>query len=202
MAYDLDSNVLSSSGLTVEQLDNALAGTGLAGLGADFLEVQEEEGINALFAAAHAAVESGWGKSEIAVEKHNLFGINADDSNPDEAYDYSSFGACISYYGSWLRSHYLAAGGEWYHGDTIHDVFIDYSSSHDTEGNTVAEIMNELFAKAGPSTAQETYTVAEGDDLSAIAEHFGMTLAEIEGLNPQAGPNFDLIHPGQQIRIK
>lgn len=44
------------------------------------------------------------------------------------------------------------------------------------------------------------YVVTEGDNLSAIAEAHGTTLAEIIGLNPQIA-NPDLIHPGQEVHV-
>lgn len=147
MSYNLQSNVLSVSGVNASQLDTALAGTGLAGLGGAFLAIEQTNGINALFAAAHAALESAWGTSELATAKHNLFGINATDSDPNGAYAYPSFAACLSFYGQFLKANYLTPGGFAYNGTTIHDIFILYATAHDAEGSTVAAIMNELQAK-------------------------------------------------------
>ncbi len=45
-----------------------------------------------------------------------------------------------------------------------------------------------------------TYTVQPGDNLSAIAEANGITLADVIRLNPQIS-NPDLIHPGDVITI-
>ena len=49
--------------------------------------------------------------------------------------------------------------------------------------------------------ASETYTVVEGDNLSEIASKHGLTLTEIEKLNPQLAPDFSLIHPGQVVNL-
>jgi LysM repeat protein len=47
----------------------------------------------------------------------------------------------------------------------------------------------------------EYYTVESGDNLSVIAERHGISLAEIEGLNPQI-KNPNLIYPGESVRVK
>ena len=46
-----------------------------------FIKYQNKYGVNALMAASFAALESGWGKSNIALNKNNLFGLNATDNN-------------------------------------------------------------------------------------------------------------------------
>lgn len=49
--------------------------------------------------------------------------------------------------------------------------------------------------------AEVFYTVVRGDTLSGIAEKYELTLAEIEGLNPQiTNPNF--ITVGEKVRVK
>jgi LysM repeat protein len=50
-----------------------------------------------------------------------------------------------------------------------------------------------------PTANPETYTVQEGDTLSAIAEQFGLTIADLVAANDLADP--DLIFPGQVLRI-
>jgi LysM repeat protein len=209
MTYDLNSSVLSDSGYNVNQLNLPLVGTGLAGLGASFLQIESQYGINALFAAAHAAQESAWGNSYLAENRNNLYGINAVDSYPNAAYGYPSKAACIEYYGQFLKTDYLTAGGVYYNGETIHDVFVDYSSSHDLEATNIASIMNEMvFTIGGPTTvslpvvpSQGTYyTVVAGDNLTSIANAHGLSLARIEQINPQiTDPN--LIHPGQRVNL-
>jgi LysM repeat protein len=52
-----------------------------------------------------------------------------------------------------------------------------------------------------PASSEEFYTVVAGDTLSGIAEKFGITLAQIEALNPQiTNPNY--IVPGEKVRVK
>ena len=52
-----------------------------------FIEAQNKYGVNALLALGVAINESNWGKSTIAKQKNNIFGINAVDSNPGQAAD-------------------------------------------------------------------------------------------------------------------
>lgn len=62
--------------------------------GNSFYEVQEQYGTNALLIFAIAMNESA-GQSQYAIERNNLFGLGAIDSNPDEAKDYDSIADCI-----------------------------------------------------------------------------------------------------------
>lgn len=211
--YDLNTNVKSRSGLTADQINGLVAGHGLAGTGQSFVNGENAHGINALFALAHAIIESAWGDSYYATARNNLFGINAVDSNPDQASFYPTKGACIDYYFAFLDRYYLTPGGDWYSGGTtIHNVFVHYSSSHDAEGQNIANLMNQLASKVGapaPAPAQPApfpsggpvYIVKQGDNLSAIAAAHGITLARIEQLNPQFAPNFNLIHPGDKVNV-
>ena len=45
----------------------------LAGKGATFKEAEERYGVNALYLMAHSALESAWGRSQIARDKNNFF---------------------------------------------------------------------------------------------------------------------------------
>ncbi|MCM3031755.1 glycoside hydrolase domain-containing protein [Niallia sp. MER 6] len=53
--------------------------------------------------------------------------------------------------------------------------------------------------KASGST--EYHTVAKGDSLSKIAQQYGITLANLQNLNPQI-KNIHLIYPNQKIKVK
>ncbi|WP_181346840.1 S-layer homology domain-containing protein [Thalassobacillus sp. CUG 92003] len=64
----------------------------LVGTGDDFKKAEQQHGTNALYLLAHAIHESNWGKSKIAQDKNNLFGIGANDGNPyEDAWEYESF---------------------------------------------------------------------------------------------------------------
>lgn len=55
--------------------DYLLEGTDMEGLGEAFVEMEQEYGVNALFALAVAKTESGLGNSKMAVRQNNFFGM-------------------------------------------------------------------------------------------------------------------------------
>ena len=57
----------------------------LRGLGQAFKDAEEKYGVNAILALGVAINESNWGKSDIAQNKNNLFGIKATDNNVGNA---------------------------------------------------------------------------------------------------------------------
>ena len=68
-------------------------------VGSSLIANQNTYGVNALIMYANAALESGWGQSQIAINKNNLFGHGAVDSNPYYgANGYASVDDCIKYH--------------------------------------------------------------------------------------------------------
>lgn len=216
--FTIQSDLLTKAGLTAQDADALLAGTGLAGLGADFLAAEKSYGINAYFIMAHAIIESAWGNSWFAVNRNNLFGLDAYDSNPMDASSYASKAACIDYYGHFLKTYYLTAGAVYYNGATPHGVFVEYSTSHDTEANAVVGVMNQLESKEAKSPAlkapapaprvgsvsSRTYTLRPGDTMTGVADKYGLTLVRLEQLNPHAGHpagDFNVLWPGDVLNV-
>ncbi len=78
--------------------------------GSAFIAAQNNYGINALMELAFACLESGYGTSNYAINRNNLFGINAGDANPNDASYYSSVSSCVDYHaGTLLKQAYLDA---------------------------------------------------------------------------------------------
>lgn len=120
---------IHKSNLTIEEMDIALKGTGLEGTGRAFVEVEEKYGINALFLAAIANHESFYGESNIAKEKNNLFGFNANDADPyNLASQYSSYEDCIVKVGKKLKEFYLSEDGRYFKGFSATGMNYYYSS--------------------------------------------------------------------------
>lgn len=213
--FDITSDILTKSGLTAEQLQQAEStvspGNGYnAGFYQALVDAENVYGLNALFTLAHADIESAHGNSYFAKTRNNLFGFNAVDSDPSQASTYASQGASVAFYAQFLSKYYLTPGAVYYNGDTPHGVFVKYSSSHDSEAQNVVGLMNQLQGALGqtpvtpptpaPQPTGSDYVVQSGDNLSAIANAHGLSLARIEQLNPQI-TNPDLIFPGQVIHI-
>lgn len=73
-----------------------------------FKDAQRASGISATDILVWAALESGWGKSRIAQDKFNYFGIGAVDTNPyNGAYRYKSPSHGISEGAKWIARNYV-----------------------------------------------------------------------------------------------
>ena len=77
--------------------------------GVEFTENQNLYGVNALIMVGIAANESGWGTSNIAKTKNNLFGLNAVDSSPGQSANYfASVEQCITEFANkWMSKEYV-----------------------------------------------------------------------------------------------
>jgi len=90
---------------------------GMLGTGEAFVAAQEKYGINAVYIMAHAAWESGWGKSWIAQNKKNLFGYGAYDRSPAKsAWTFETYTDGVDIVMSHVREDYLTPGGKYWGG--------------------------------------------------------------------------------------
>jgi beta-N-acetylglucosaminidase len=127
--FTVDTNLTLPSGETTASIDQFLAGSALAGLGASFMQAETTYHVSARYFVAHAILESGWGTSAIAQYKFNLFGFGADDANPfGDAMTFTSFNACIQYVAQFIATNYLLPTGRFYHGPTLRGMKVDYAS--------------------------------------------------------------------------
>lgn len=67
--------------------------------------------------------------------------------------------------------------------------------------NLIFPDQNICLKRSTKVTCSKTYTVKQGDTLFKIAGRNGITLTQIEQLNPTI-PNFDLINIGQKVCVK
>lgn len=87
-------------------------GTPFKGQGQAFIDASKSSGLDPVYILSHAALESGWGKSQIARDKYNYFGIQAFDSSPYE----SSLNMADNMYGGiiegakWISRNYYSTG--------------------------------------------------------------------------------------------
>ena len=108
------SNLKSKTNYTAADLDRLYSLMGasdsrLAGKGATFKAAEEKYGVNALYLVAHSALESAWGRSKIARDKNNFFGISAYDNNPyNAATKFDGVDAGILGAARWINEKYLS----------------------------------------------------------------------------------------------
>jgi hypothetical protein len=139
-----NTDVLSVSGYAAWMIDEVLeATTPLPRLGAAFMRAEREEGINARYFLAHAFLESGWGTSDIARLKRNLFGYSAFDRDPWRyATRYSSYQQGIRAVAKKLRDGYLTPGGRWWYRFTTARAINRYYASDPRWADKVAYAAN------------------------------------------------------------
>ena len=106
-SLNIDEYIRSNLGYGMDVYgDKAESGTSrLYGMGQFLYWSQQKYGINALITLSHGINESGYGRSNIAVNKNNGFGLNAVDSNPwGDASVYGTYQSCIeSFARDWMN---------------------------------------------------------------------------------------------------
>lgn len=136
-------NLNESFGFSGEDLDIALKGTKLEGIGRYAKEAEDTYGVNAVFIISLAQHESGFGKSRIAEDKNNLFGIGAYDRDPYAcAFSYETKRECIMDFAKLIRKRYFE-NKELYDLMEIGSIY----SSDDKWAAMVAQMMNENITK-------------------------------------------------------
>ena len=98
----------------------------LYGSGTFFYYAQEKYGVNALLALSLSRNETGNGRSNLAINKNNGFGLNAVDSNPTQAANwYSTFQSSIlGYANKWITYGYAHPRDWRYFGPQFGDKWI------------------------------------------------------------------------------
>ena len=123
-----------------------------------FYYVEDEYNINGIFVAAVGIHESAWGTSKIALNKNNLFGYGAYDSNPyNGAYDFEDYAESIDLVSRVFVKYYInpsgtniydgqKANGKYYSGNTLYAVNKRYATDKNW-ANGVYKHMKYLYNK-------------------------------------------------------
>lgn len=121
-----------------------------------FYNMEKKYSINGIFLASIAIHESGWGTSQIANDKHNLFGYGSYDETPyDSSYEFESYAECIETVAKSLVKYYINPSGTkiydgeiasawYYNGPTLSGVNTRYASDEDWH-NKVYNYMEMLY---------------------------------------------------------
>ncbi len=123
-----------------------------------FYYIEKQYNINGLFVAAVGIHESGWGTSKISLQKNNLFGYGAYDSNPyNGAYEFTNYSESIDLIARVFVKYYLnpngtsiyggeKAAGTYYNGPTLSGINTKYASDKNW-ANAVFSHMKYLYNK-------------------------------------------------------
>lgn len=123
-----------------------------------FYYIEKQYGINGIFVASVGIHESAWGTSQIAVQKNNLFGYGAYDSNPyNGAYIFSNYSESIDLLARVFVKYYLnpagtsiyggeKALGTYYNGANLNGINVKYASDKNW-ANAVFSHMKYLYNK-------------------------------------------------------
>lgn len=159
---DFNMNLNIPSGFTIEQFKKVLCGqpqdtNGIFAANAEYFYYAEKQySINGIFLASVAIHESGFGTSKISIDKKNLFGYGAVDSNPyGGAYSFNTYAEGIDLLARVFKKYYLnpegtviydgnVANGKFYNGNTLSSVNIKYASDKNW-ANSVYKWMEHLY---------------------------------------------------------
>ena len=138
---------------TAEELNKVyslmnIQGSRLAGKGEVFKEAEKRYQVNALYLMAHSALESAWGRSQIAKDKNNFFGIAAYDTTPyDSAKSFDNVDKGILGAAKWIRENYIDEGRT-HLGNKSSGMNVFYASDP-YWGEKIASIMMTINSKLG-----------------------------------------------------
>ena len=116
--------------------------------GATFKEAEEHYHINALYLLAHSALESDWGRSKIAKDKNNFFGITAYDTTPYlSAKTFDDVDKGILGASKWIKENYIDRGRTFL-GNKSSGMNVEYASDP-YWGEKIASVMMKINEKLG-----------------------------------------------------
>jgi peptidoglycan hydrolase-like protein with peptidoglycan-binding domain len=155
---NVDLRYPAPSSVTASQIDNWIAAHhpgDMEGLGQYFIEAQDTYGVNAVYLLAHAALETGWGTSALALNKNNWFGYGAYDG---DAYGYGGTFPSTEYaimFEAWeVRQNYLTPGASNYSSSpTLTGMNTNYASDPNW-ASSIGEIMREYVSETGGNDSE------------------------------------------------
>lgn len=163
--HDLGFNL---GGLSAGQLNNWVRakspGSPFNGQGNVFMEAQKQSGLDARYILAHAALESGWGRSSIAKKYNNYFGIGAFDNDPNNAKNFSNSGLAsgIINGAKWIAKNYYNSS---YKQTTLYKMRnnnrVHQYATDPNWHNKIANIMKGSERYTSPSGPSSTKTITQ-----------------------------------------
>ncbi len=136
LAEDFTADLTVKSGYSAEELAAGLKGN-LVDLAGEFVAAEEKYGVNAVFLAGLAALESGWGRH--CFRPNNFFGWGK------KSFDTPAEG--IDFVAEKIAAYYLSKDGKYYHGVSLSGVNVSYNGSK-AWTEKVGGIMQNISKKA------------------------------------------------------
>ena len=140
----VDMDLRTKSNLTENDYNELLKNTNLKNIGSALVKAENEYNINGLYLMGLCCLESAYGTSNFAVNRNNLVGWNANDSNPNNASYFNSFDDCILKVASKLKKNYLTEGGCYFNGYSARDIDVKYCSDKQ-HADKIVNIVNKLI---------------------------------------------------------
>ncbi|GAC1357686.1 MAG: hypothetical protein NVS4B8_30700 [Herpetosiphon sp.] len=147
--FTIHTSLRKPANVTGEQLDAFLRSrrphSPLIGLGRTWVTVGREYQINPLFLMAHAIHESGWGASQIARYKHNIYGWRAYNNCAYScAMTFKTTIDCVWTVAALIERQYLDPDGDQYtrYGATLYGLNVHYATDRHWK-YSIADLMNE-----------------------------------------------------------
>ncbi|HUY09059.1 MAG TPA: glucosaminidase domain-containing protein [Candidatus Dormibacteraeota bacterium] len=143
--FTVNTNLTLPSGITLGQIQEFLQGTPLEADAGYFVQAEQTDHVSAIYLVSDAILETGYGTSQLYLEKHNLFGFGAYDADPfADGQSFSSDQDCISFVSWFVSVYYLnppgsqvpsyggqpgtVPTGQFYNGATPAGMNVDYAS--------------------------------------------------------------------------
>lgn len=143
----------TKSGVTEQQLESALY-YDLSEYADVFVECEKKYGVNAILLVSLAALESGWARSDLAVDKNNLFGWKCSDG------EYAAFESkeqCILEVAEAISENYMTETGAYYTGNTLIENVAQYYSPSEEWIKLLKEVTDGIMERCEKHEKEAEY---------------------------------------------
>lgn len=142
LTVDMDLRIKSN--LTENDYNELLKNTNLKSIGSALVKAENEYDINGLYLMGLCCLESAYGTSNFAINRNNLVGWNANDSNPNNASYFNSFEDCILKVAQKLQENYLNENGCYFNGYSARAIDVKYCTDK-KHADKIVNIVNKLI---------------------------------------------------------
>lgn len=136
-------DVSELSNLDKDQIHKMLEGTSLVTLVDALYWYEQEYNVNLIFITSIVALESGWGRSSLAISHNNLTGYIGQNG---EYYSFNSWGDSLQETFRLISEEYVLQDGLFYNGTSVWNINQKYCEVDSWSGKVIS-IGNELLSK-------------------------------------------------------